>query len=270
MIGPLAQLVALASYGNACLRGKAIGAFFPENSTFQFCNTVDFLSLNPTKTGFTEELLADSPLKWLDFLKSKNCVRLKLAHIPTPNPQTPDHKLAGFIGGGGRWLIESVYKIDSDFWEARWQGNNPKAAGKKVWRVSYGALARNTKRTADRAQDLAVIRRQLEQILDLICEFARKHKLDNFAAFFQSGLDCLAGSQTLEKIYHKDLVPVGWYSTEAEQILTAVSAAWVFGGMGSWNDLGFEGEDNKLYENLSAQLYRQINESIVAAVNSKP
>ena len=270
MIGTLAQLVTLASYGNAFLRGHDVDAFYPTNSTFQFCNTVEFLVLNPAKSGFTEETLADSPIKWLAFLKNKNCARLKIAHVPTPNPETPDHQLAGFIGGGGRWILESVYKIDSDFWEARWQGNNPNAPDKKIWRVSYGAIAQNTKRTPDQTNDLKIVKRQLVQTLEQICQFAHKHKLDNFTAFFQGGLDCLAGNQTLEKNYHKDLVPSGWYSVEAEQILAAVSTAWVFGGMGSWNDLGFDGDDNKIYESLSAQLYRQFNESIVAAVNSRP
>jgi len=270
MTGTVAQLVALTSHGNAFLRGRPTNLFFPQNSTFQFCNTVEFLQLNPDKVGFTEELLADSPPKWLDFLKSKNCARLKLSHLTTSNPQAPDHKLAAFIGGGGRWLIESVYKIDADFWEARWQANKPTDPNKQIWRVSYGAVARNTKRTADSIQNLTFIKRQLAEILKCICDFARKHQLDNFAACFQGGLNCLADNHALEKTYHKDLVPAGWYSTEAEQILAAVSTAWVFGGMGSWNDLGFDGEDNKLYEDLSAQLYSKISQSIEAAVNSKP
>ncbi len=171
--------------------------FYPTNSTFQFCNTVEFLVLNPAKSGFTEEMLADSPLKWLEFLKNKNCARLKIAHIPTPNPQTPDHQLAGFIGGGGRWLLESVYKIDSDFWEARWQGNNPNAPDKKIWRVSYGAIARNTKRTPDQTNDLKIIKRQLGiQTLDQIYQFARRHLISIILPLVsKAGLDCLAGSQ---------------------------------------------------------------------------
>ena len=42
----------------------------------------------------------------------------------------------------------------------------------------------------------------------------------------------------------------------AAQLLGAAQSAWVFGGMGSWNDLGFEGEDQALYDRLSEELYR--------------
>jgi hypothetical protein len=270
MVGTLSQLVTLVSYGNAYLRGWEIGSFYPSNSTFQFCNTVEFLLLKPAKSGFTEELLADSPLRWLEILKSKNCTLLKLSHLLTQKPEAPDHKLVAFVGGGGRWLIESVYKIDADYWEARWQVTNQNARDKRIWRVSYGAIAWNTKRSTDAPSDLANVHRRLEQILVQICGFAQKHKLDNFATCFQNGIDCLNSNQNLEKTYHKVLVPPGWYSTQAEQLLAAAANAWVFGGMGSWNDLGFEGDEKKIYEDLSAKLYSLINESIEAAVNSKP
>ncbi len=42
----------------------------------------------------------------------------------------------------------------------------------------------------------------------------------------------------------------------------------VFGGMGSWNDIGFEGDDQVLYDRLSEDLYRLLNVAIVAAANA--
>ena len=38
----------------------------------------------------------------------------------------------------------------------------------------------------------------------------------------------------------------------------ACEAAWVFGGMGSWNDLGFQGEDQQTYERLSHRLFQLV------------
>ena len=61
------------------------------------------------------------------------------------------------------------------------------------------------------------------------------------------------------------------YSIAARQLLLASSSAWVFGGMGSWNDLSFEKEeDNQHYETLSTALYNAINRGILAATNSSP
>jgi hypothetical protein len=44
--------------------------------------------------------------------------------------------------------------------------------------------------------------------------------------------------------------------------------AWVFGGMGSWNDQGFDGDDDRIYRELSDHLYDLLNQGICAAANS--
>ena len=41
--------------------------------------------------------------------------------------------------------------------------------------------------------------------------------------------------------------------------LAAISVADVFGGMGSWNDQGFDGADERLYHDLSAALFTALN-----------
>jgi hypothetical protein len=50
--------------------------------------------------------------------------------------------------------------------------------------------------------------------------------------------------------------------------LDACQSAWVFGGMGSWNDMGFEGADQKEYDHVSEQLFAALNETIQAAVDA--
>jgi hypothetical protein len=65
-----------------------------------------------------------------------------------------------------------------------------------------------------------------------------------------------------------ELAPDSSLPPSAAQLLSTVQAAWVFGGMGSWNDLGFDGEDQKLYEHLSDELYQLLNAAIIAAVNA--
>ncbi len=44
--------------------------------------------------------------------------------------------------------------------------------------------------------------------------------------------------------------------------------AWVFGGMGSWNDLWFEGEAQGEYDRVSDRLFQTVNEAIRAAANT--
>jgi hypothetical protein len=55
---------------------------------------------------------------------------------------------------------------------------------------------------------------------------------------------------------------------EAKQLLGAVQAAWVFGGMGSWNDLGFDGDDQQEYDKLSIELFLLLNQAICSAINT--
>ena len=58
----------------------------------------------------------------------------------------------------------------------------------------------------------------------------------------------------------------GVLSGAARTILDACQSAWVFGGMGTWNDLAFPDEDQKLYLRASDALFRAIIDAIVAAV----
>jgi hypothetical protein len=53
------------------------------------------------------------------------------------------------------------------------------------------------------------------------------------------------------------------------QLLGAAETAWVFGGMGSWNDMGFHGETQTHYEEVSEELYKLVNKVIVASANSR-
>ena len=69
-------------------------------------------------------------------------------------------------------------------------------------------------------------------------------------------------------MYHSDLAPSSDLPLEARQLLGAAQLAWVFGGMGSWNDLGFEGPDQQDSNQLSDRLFALLNEAICCAVNS--
>lgn len=62
------------------------------------------------------------------------------------------------------------------------------------------------------------------------------------------------------------------YSEEAYLLLNAVYKAWVFGGMGSWNDdpanSAHSHQLEQQYRDLSGQLYTALLQCAQAAVNS--
>ena len=55
---------------------------------------------------------------------------------------------------------------------------------------------------------------------------------------------------------------------DATSMLKASMSAWVFGGMGSWNDMGFGGATQQEYEKVSEQLFDVLNEAIGVAASS--
>jgi hypothetical protein len=65
-----------------------------------------------------------------------------------------------------------------------------------------------------------------------------------------------------------DLAPSSFLPPYAEDLLAAAQWAWVFGGMGSWNDMSFEGDDSTEYAQLTQELYAAVNEAVVVATNA--
>ena len=109
--------------------------------------------------------------------------------------------------------------------------------------------------------------KELKNTLIEITDFALKQNLKNWSEIFNKAIVVIDSASPEEDYYHKDLIPQGNYSLIARQILFSAGSAWVFGGMGSWNDLGFDGKDNDTYERLSEQLYSNIISAIIASIN---
>ncbi|WP_155393565.1 hypothetical protein [Xanthomonas albilineans] len=108
---------------------------------------------------------------------------------------------------------------------------------------------------------------EFRDILEQIRSFAAKHGLDSFENCFVRALEDLTAEKPWNG-FHKELLSPSLLTLDALQLLSAAQSSWVFGGMGSWNDLGFEGDEQQTYERLSEALYKIANWAIVAATNS--
>jgi len=272
MTGILAQVIALTTYGNDYLiNGKIPAKFDFENTTFQFCNKVDFREFKKPifSSELKEKVVAQNPTEWFKYLKDDGCKHLRL-YFESSKDQSlaKDHKLAGMVGGGGVWLIETIYDNYSNYWRNRWEVTDKNAIDRKIWSVSYGMIAKK-QYTSNLQIDNQSVREKLKQTLTEIADFAFKQNLQNWGELFEEAKATLDSASPEKNYYHKDLIPLENYSLTAKQILFSAGSAWVFGGMGSWNDLGFEKkEDNDTYDRLSEQLYSKINEAIIAGTNT--
>ncbi|HKD69271.1 MAG TPA: hypothetical protein VKB84_20690 [Candidatus Binataceae bacterium] len=263
----IAQAVALTIYGNNFIQGYPWEDFWPAATVFRFCKHVAFAILDPPGTAIESAFAAD-PAQWITKLRDETVIGLRLHHVARSEAGSSDRESAGFAGGGGRWLIESVRNATSDFWEARWRVQNQNDPDRKVWDIIYCRVAKDRARALPDGRGIGALRRELENALLRIEGFANQQKLEVFAKSFRCGIELLHADDPLSSVHHSDLARGALLPLEARQILGAAQAAWVFGGMGSWNDLGFEGIALDEYTALSDQLFSLINQAICEAANS--
>ncbi len=108
----------------------------------------------------------------------------------------------------------------------------------------------------------------LNEILTDLVKFTNENKLSIWEKTFQEAIDYLNYNKP-DELLQKDYLPEKCFGLEAKQILAACDKAWVFGGMGSWNDV-VRVSNYDLYRRLTSNLYDTISKSIVSAINSYP
>lgn len=269
MNGQIAQLVALASYANASLRRLPDRpSFFPSHSTCKYCDRVTFAELGTSPLGEQcEDVIAQSPDGWFEYLERKGALRVSVVREPQDRPLISDRNSAGFVGGGGVWMLAVRHADVTNYWVSRWDVWNREAPEKRIWRVSY-VLVGSLSDEECAVSDVQTATAELERALRRIHAFSAAHECDGFTECFVRALDILRARKPPEN-YPVDFFAPGAASAASLALIAAAQSAWVFGGMGSWNDMGFDGADGVEYEAASDQLFNAINDAICAAANGK-
>jgi len=267
MQAPIAQAVALTIAGNRFLRGDAPAEFWPEASVFRYCKRVHFVTLSGPDQAPIADAYAEDPLAWMKKIQSEGRTGLRLLYVPSQGTQR-DRELVGFAGGGGRRLIAAIKEDKADLWEARWAVGDQKDPAKKIWIVTYGRVATGFDIAGEPERSVADIRTDLGVTLADITRFAEAQQLENFAESFRLATERLASAEPLAKGWFDKLDGKDGLDLGARQLLGAAEAAWVFGAMGSWNDLTFKGEAGEIYNEISNRLFALVNEATAAATNS--
>jgi hypothetical protein len=267
MNGPIARGVALACHANASVRGIPAPRFFPDNSTCQFSEYIEFVSVSDTPGGKrVEDRLAADPDAWFFLLRTEGVRRVWLMRQPGNDPKA-DHQLAGLVGGGGHWWLVAE-RVDGacSGWLAREVVGNREAADRRIWRVTYGNLgAGRPPRDVGKYDVLNAARNQLIASLEQISRFSRQHADAYCDDAFQKALATLRTGE--RHGYHKDLSPGGVLPKAAEDVLDACQSTWVFGALGSWNDQGFPDPVNREFDRVTAEHYAAVCEAIEVATN---
>jgi hypothetical protein len=213
-------------------------------------------------------MLAKDPESWFAYLARNGVSHLKMHYSSASEEGVPDRTSVAFSGGGGYWFIETVRPAGSALWESVWDFTRNR--GMTIWRVWYVLSKVRPDELHDLPYSLGETRKGLQQALVDISSFAKKHDdTKDWVSWFQRALDSLASEYDARTA---EILPAGCFTREAEQLMAASRHAFVFGGMGSWNDVLFGAPDEveKEYHRVSDRLYDAICRAIVAAVNSYP
>ncbi len=168
--------------------------------------------------------------------------------------------LAGLNGGGGSWFIEAEFHEYSIYWSSFWDVTELQRADNKIWLVNYVSSGLKEKKGI---QDFEMQNYgdRLHHVLAEIGTFASAEGLVGWAEQFEKALATLKSETPETGFYHTDLLANSHHSLESRRLIFAAGKAWVFGGMGSWNDLGgfANVEKDHRYKRLSAELFESIN-----------
>ena len=262
---PILRTLALVAVGNAAIGGKNVAGFFPGDPLFQYSASLDFMT--PRDNGELRRV-SDDVVDWFGKLKSRKCRGLRLHNSPMQQNQKLGHiderLLVGMVGGGPRWLIEAVYLEHSELWEGFDRIGDQKAADKKTWLSAYiliGEAASGEKVDTG----VAAASLDLRDALLSIEGVARAIPGAPFADVFVAARETLEGKDLpypLEFLRYAQMKP------EAERLLKAAGRAWVFGAMGSWNDVGVDAAMKPRYESASKALFSAVQRAVLVTANS--
>ncbi|TKJ90678.1 hypothetical protein PaeCFBP13512_12665 [Paenibacillus sp. CFBP13512] len=205
-------------------------------------------------------------IKWLEYLRETGYQRLMLVSSPAPSSSWQS---SGFAGGGTPIGIRTIGTALDTLWRPSWQVHRLPA--KVTWDVSYTAEPYEASKQSQHAfKPLSEYIDHLQHALQQISDFAEQIDQRFWQVnFFDPAIVMLTDATNAPKLTF-ELPEV--YAEEAYLLLNAVYKAWVFGGMGSWNDEPANSAHSRQleqsYNQLSAQLYHALLQCAQGAVNS--
>jgi hypothetical protein len=265
MNGELAQIITLVAHGNLFLHGGETEKIdFSGNSTFQYVSSIKFARYrsNQDKEGV---VIANSVSDWFDFLRSIKVTRLWNIAFGWQRQDILEHVADAFASGVPR-AIQADSPNGFELWYPKWKTGGQK---QKPWLIEYRSLMFPNSQAIP-AQTLSTIKEHLRHATLGAKNFSERSDINasNWATWFAKSLDLL-DSPDPKSPFYPDLLPDMGFSLEAHQILASAEQAYVFGGMGSWNEMGFEQfKTQKEYKKVTEELYEAIKLAIIMASNS--
>jgi hypothetical protein len=258
--------LALVLVGNAALNGRDVSRFWPGPELLRFYKQIEFLVARKD-AGPTP--VASDPLAWFARLKELRCRGLRLHTAPMQQregigPQS-ERMLVGMVGGGPRWLIEAAYIGRTEIWEGFDRLGDRRDPEQKIWLTAYIMIG-ESEAQSHAERDVGAAERDVRAALIDIENFARTLPGAPFADAFAAALGVLDGAAS--DYPGLDFLDLTELDAQRRLLLTATAQAWVFGAMGSWNDVGVEEAARARYEQTSEALFLALQRAVTVLANS--
>lgn len=202
---------------------------------------------------------------WVQRLADEGVDRVWLAPDPADRGGgLAAHVASAFVGGTPAGLL-TVGQTGSYLWRARWQPGQRVEPPGPIWLANYQpeAVTLQPPRLA-----LAAAATELDNTLQRAAEFAGRQDLTSWRELFTNARRQWSGTGDPGRVPFPDLFPNSWPDPDGPRLMRVVQAAWVFGGMGSWNDLGFAADVvQQEYDEVSCGLFDAVMHACIAAVN---
>lgn len=264
MNGELANAIALALHGSAWLLQE--NAAPPDlervNTTFQYIGRTTF---EPPARRLRRAAPIGTSGEWLSWLRKGGATRIWLT-LPAATGALPPHVASAFAHGGQWGLLATGGR--PSLWIPSWEVGDRDAPDNRIWSVRLvGSWADDLDAPSPPHVDDAAEALRLS-LIDA-GDVARGQNLDFWANWFDEAIRCWEVDDT-EIPFHPDMAPGASVSTEAFRLLAMATKSWVFGGMGSWNDVWLEepAAQGRIDE-VSRRLYEHMLEAFVAATNTR-
>jgi hypothetical protein len=266
MNGELAQRIALVMWGNEIITRTVPAEFLDSHATTNFVRS--FLFDPVPRRWPAKPVMRQSVSGWFTDLLDAGTNRLELDALGQllggGSEPLDTHLSAAFVNSVPTPIIAQTRK--STVWAATWQvQDGPRPSDSRIWNVHY-SLVNHTSLAALTHPSIADGTVRLKAALTEIAHFATANKTGHWIQWFQDALTLLYDHEPVVP-YWPDLCPPG--DPARSRLLAASVKAFVFGGMGSWNDLGFETDAaQQSYLALTRQLYNAVMFAIDATTNA--
>ena len=250
MNGELLQMMQLVVTANHYLK---TGEFI-DCVSYAHVGSLDFIVERRLFGFWKSKKTLNSVKEWTQWLRSNQVREIFLLL----GWRDGDRIRSAFANGVDQWEIVCCFKDYVMMWETWIQFNENQQNWKYIYQANHIEVANSESPPME--NNLTVLIGALKEI-ELLAE---KLELVAFARCFSNAWRILEG-ESIAPTYEVDWH--GLLDQERKSIFEALTWAWVFGGMGSWNDgISFAAEEKGLkeeYDLLSGTLYQEILKALI-------